>query len=119
VGLTSLQQLLTVSETDLEALLCSYGLLRGHAMKIRAAVQGIRNAPTPASDPLVVETERIVGKLREIDGLNMLLNRSKERIMAVDTEGIRKTLDVIEILQADIRAEMDDSKRVQSSPQLA
>jgi len=88
-------------------------------MKIRAAVQGIRNAPTPASDPLVVETERIVGRLREIDGLNMLLNRSKERIMAVDTEGIRKTLDVIEILQADIRAEMDDSKRVQSSPQLA
>lgn len=88
-------------------------------MKIRAALQSIRNAPVPASDPLVAETERVVGKLREIDGLNMLLNRSKERIMAVDTEGIRKTLDAIETLQADIRAEMDDNKRVQSSPQLA
>jgi hypothetical protein len=119
VGLTSLQQLLAVSETDVEALLCSYGLLRGHAMKIRAALQGIRNGPLPASDPLVAETERVVGKLREIDGVSMLLNRSKERIMAVDTEGIRKTLDAIEILQADIRTELEESKRVQSTPQLA
>lgn len=88
-------------------------------MKIRAALQGIRNASVPASDPLVAETERVVGKLREIDGVSMLLNRSKERIMAVDTEGIRKTLDAIEILQADIRTELEESKRVQSTPQLA
>ena len=88
-------------------------------MKIRAALQGIRNAPLPTSDPLVAETERVVGKLREIDGVSMLLSRSKERIMAVDTEGIRKTLDAIEILQADIRTELEESKRAQSTPQLA
>lgn len=80
-------------------------------MKIRAALQGLRNAPPLPSDPLMVETERVLGKLREIDTLNHLLSSSKDRILAVDTEALRKTLDSIETLQASIRSEAEENNQ--------
>jgi hypothetical protein len=127
-GISSVTQLLPLSESELDAKLAALGLLKGHAIKFRLSLETIRSrgtqpapvrsqpatpvkptpTPTPVrpvskppieDNPLMLETQKITAKLVEIDSLKEAINASKTAILRLDVEAYRKVLDQIEALQ--------------------
>lgn len=130
-GITSVSQLLPLSEGELDAKLAALGLLKGHAIKFRLSLDPLRSRglqstplrtqpvtpakpvttpvrpvparPPPEDTPLMIETQKITAKLVEIDSLKAAISNSKAAILNLDVESYRRVLDQIEALQRSLR----------------
>lgn len=138
-GITSVAQLLPLSEPELDGKLASMGMLKGHAIKFRLSLDVIRSKnpanpsrpsaispaksqirptiarqPNMEENPLMVETQKITAKLVEIDSLKTAIGNSKNAILKLDVEGYYKVLEEIEELQRSLR-EQEDTGELQGS----
>ena len=48
-GITEIAQLLAIPETELDAQLAAFGLLKGHAIKLKLSLSGLRGAKQQAN----------------------------------------------------------------------
>lgn len=105
-GLVDLSQLLLLPETDLEMQLTAFGLLKGHAIKLKCSIDtlrakakaGLSSAPA-VRQPLQRETEQLLQKRAEVDKVRQSIEKCRAMILNVDIGGYRRTLESIETLQ--------------------
>lgn len=120
-GVTDVSQLVALGDSELEAKLNTLGLLKGHAIKLKVSLDALKAPKKPqpqkpkepqiaADSPLVKEAQKITAKLQEIEGLKLVLTKSKEMILGIDVAAYRKALDSIGTLQETMR-QMDEVQR--------
>lgn len=125
-GYTSVDQLTSLGNQQLDQLFTSLALLKGHAIKLRKSVEVTRAAePPPTKKPKVQETspikpdtrvsksstlpqpgtilmkeaERLAAKLADIESIREDYRRAKEKVLSIDIEKYRRLLDDVVAVQ--------------------
>jgi len=124
-GYTERDQL-ELPESELDAVLASASMLKGHALKLKRALEQTRNRtePPPSKRPrleesltqpapkkpvsplntLTKDVERLMTRLAEIEHTREDICKAREMILAIDLARYRKALDQVEFIQKTIRA---------------
>jgi len=113
--------------------LAAFGLLKGHAIKLKLSLAGLKAGvkpqtgqtlpsyataqptyaplpativpkPAPLCPPVAREAEKIAAKLKDIDTLKTTITQAKQVILALDVPGYRRILDLLGDLQQSLRA---------------
>ena len=122
LGYTEKDQL-ALPESELDSLLLSVSMLKGHAIKLKRALEQTRSrteAPPikrprteePQSTPkkptslntLTKDVERLMVRLADIEQTREDIGRARELILAVDLPRYRRALDQVEFIQKTIKA---------------
>jgi hypothetical protein len=113
-------------ESELDSLLLSVSMLKGHAIKLKRALEQTRSRteappckrprteepqsqstpkkPSPPLNTLTKDVERLMARLADIEQTREDLGRARELILAVDLPRYRRALDQVEFIQKTIKA---------------
>ena len=106
-----MNDLFEIPETDLEAQLSAFGLLKGHAIKLKCSIDSLRTKSKPtvtstngsSKSLLQKETEQLLQKRAEVEQVRDSIARSRAMILNVDIGNYRKILESIGTLQETMR----------------
>jgi len=131
-GITDLAQLLSIPDAEIDSQLATFGLLKGHAIKLKLSLGALRGsaksvgyastyAPTPVyqlpayaplsqpvtlpkpAPPVAKEVEKVTPRGKDIDVVKGAIMQAKLVIMGLDVVAYKKTLDMIGELQTVLR----------------
>jgi hypothetical protein len=127
-GYTELEQFVSLSDTDLDQVIQTLGLLKGHSFKFRKGVEAARkgNEVAPAKKPkteeakkpkveepkkpgpkgkvpLAKDVERLVARLEEIEQLRGEVLKAADVILSLDLERFRQGVAQVELVQNSLR----------------
>lgn len=123
-GYTQKDQL-DLPEGELDSVLASAAVLKGHAIKLKRALEQARRSepppckrprleesqsqsapkkPVPVPNTLAKDVERLMARLADIEQVREDIGKARSLILAVDLARYRRALDQVEFIQKTIRA---------------
>lgn len=125
LGYTEKDQLV-LPETELDSVCLSVSMLKGHAIKLKRALEQTRcrtevlpskrprieeplsqstpQKPTSSPNTLSKDVEMLMVRLAEIEQKREDIGKARELILAIDLSRYRRALDQVEFIQKTIRA---------------
>jgi len=134
-GYTQKDQL-DLPESELDSVLASAAVLKGHAIKLKRALEQTRRGepppckrprleepqsqpapkkPVPAPNTLAKDVERLMARLADIEQAREDIGKARGLILAIDLARYRRALDQVEFIQKTIKAVEEAEEPVDGS----